>query len=33
LQRFLDRGLTKGEQGMVLSFGPGFSAQRVLLEW
>ena len=33
LQRFLDRSLTQGEQGMVLSFGPGFSAQRVLLEW
>ncbi len=33
LQRFMERGLSKGEQGMVLSFGPGFSAQRVLLEW
>ncbi|UWX56466.1 type III polyketide synthase [Maribacter litopenaei] len=33
LQRFLERELPSGEQGMVLSFGPGFSAQRVLLEW
>ena len=22
-----------GEQGFMLSFGPGFSAQRILLEW
>ncbi|MEX0314847.1 MAG: type III polyketide synthase [Allomuricauda sp.] len=33
LERFLQKGITKGEQGLVLSFGPGFSAQRVLLEW
>lgn len=33
LQRFMERNLSEGEQGMVLSFGPGFSAQRVLLEW
>lgn len=33
LQRFMERELVSGEQGMVLSFGPGFSAQRVLLEW
>ena len=33
LQRFMERELSQGEQGMVLSFGPGFSAQRVLLEW
>lgn len=33
LERFLQKGLSKGEQGLVLSFGPGFSAQRILLEW
>lgn len=33
LERFLDRNLPKGEQGLMLSFGPGFSAQRILLEW
>lgn len=33
LQQFLERGIKKGEKGLMLSFGPGFSAQRVLLEW
>lgn len=33
LERFMEKGLSSGEQGLVLSFGPGFSAQRVLLEW
>jgi predicted naringenin-chalcone synthase len=33
LERFLSKDIPKGEQGLVLSFGPGFSAQRVLLEW
>ncbi|HAH34113.1 MAG TPA: type III polyketide synthase [Flavobacteriaceae bacterium] len=33
LERFLDRGVQKGELGLMLSFGPGFSAQRVLLEF
>jgi len=33
LERFLERETPKGEQGLILSFGPGFSAQRVLLEW
>ena len=33
LERFLEKDIKTGEQGMVLSFGPGFSAQRVLLEW
>lgn len=33
LERFLEKGINEGEQGLVLSFGPGFSAQRVLLEW
>lgn len=33
LERFMDRKITKGDKGLMLSFGPGFSAQRVLLEW
>lgn len=31
LERFMDKGLKSGERGLMLSFGPGFSAQRVLL--
>ncbi len=33
LERFMDKKLDKGEKGIMLSFGPGFTAQRVLLEW
>jgi alkylresorcinol/alkylpyrone synthase len=33
LERFLSKEIGRGEQGLILSFGPGFSAQRVLLEW
>ena len=33
LERFMDRNPEKGERGLMLSFGPGFSAQRILLEW
>ena len=33
LEQFMDRNPKKGERGIMLSFGPGFSAQRVLLEW
>lgn len=33
LERFLDRKIAKGDKGLMLSYGPGFSAQRVLLEW
>ncbi len=33
LERFLNRTIASGEQGLMLSFGPGFSAQRVLIEW
>lgn len=33
LERFLDRELPKGDKGLMLSFGPGFSAQRILIEW
>ncbi|MGI9546831.1 MAG: type III polyketide synthase [Flavobacteriaceae bacterium] len=33
LERFIQKDLPAGDQGLILSFGPGFSAQRVLLEW
>ncbi|WP_072362340.1 type III polyketide synthase [Chitinophaga sancti] len=33
LERFMDKKLPAGERGLMLSFGPGFSAQRILLEW
>ena len=33
LEQFLDKEIAAGEQGLILSFGPGFSAQRVLIEW
>lgn len=33
LERFMDRQLPKGNKGLMLSFGPGFSAQRILLQW
>lgn len=33
LERFMDKNLNKGELGLMLSFGPGFSAQRVLLKF
>ncbi|WP_299162543.1 type III polyketide synthase [uncultured Eudoraea sp.] len=33
LERFLSKEIGRGEQGLILSFGPGFSAQRILLEW
>lgn len=33
LERFMDKSLSRGEKGLMLSFGPGFSAQRILLEW
>lgn len=33
LERFMDKELPKGDRGLMLSFGPGFSAQRILLEW
>ncbi|WP_029033033.1 type III polyketide synthase [Salinimicrobium terrae] len=33
LERFLNRPIETGEQGLMLSFGPGFSAQKILLEW
>jgi predicted naringenin-chalcone synthase len=33
LERFMDRNPSKGDIGLMLSFGPGFSAQRILLQW
>ena len=33
LERFMDEKLPKDDIGLMLSFGPGFSAQTVLLEW
>ncbi|MBW3518620.1 type III polyketide synthase [Flavobacterium sp. NKUCC04_CG] len=33
LERIIDRKPQAGERGLMLSFGPGFSAQRVLLQW
>lgn len=33
LERFLDKNLPRGDKGLMLSFGPGFSAQRILIEW
>lgn len=33
LERFLDKDLPKEDIGLMLSFGPGFSAQRILLKW
>jgi alkylresorcinol/alkylpyrone synthase len=33
LERFMDKKPKKGSKGLMLSFGPGFSAQRVLLSF
>ncbi|MGB0177644.1 MAG: 3-oxoacyl-[acyl-carrier-protein] synthase III C-terminal domain-containing protein, partial [Owenweeksia sp.] len=33
LEEYLKKDISKGEKGLMLSFGPGFSAQRLLLEW
>lgn len=33
LERFIDQGAKKGDIGLMLSFGPGFTAQRLLLKW
>lgn len=33
LEEYLSKDIPKGDKGLMLSFGPGFSAQRVLLEW
>src|SRR5690606_19719139 len=33
LEQIMDSKPEKGEKGLMLSFGPGFSAQRILLEF
>lgn len=33
LERFLEKNIQKGDKGLMLSFGPGFSAQSILLQW
>jgi alkylresorcinol/alkylpyrone synthase len=33
LERFMNNYARKGDLGLMLSFGPGFSAQRILLKW
>lgn len=33
LERFMKKEIPPGEQGLLLSFGPGFSAQRILISW
>lgn len=33
LERMMDNKPQPGERGLMLSFGPGFSAQRILLQW
>lgn len=33
LERFMERVQPAGSKGLMLSFGPGFSAQRILLQW
>lgn len=33
LEEYLNEEIPRGEKGLMLSFGPGFSAQRLLLEW
>ena len=33
LERFMEKDIDEGKRGLMLTFGPGFSAQRILLEW
>ena len=33
LERFLEKNIAKGDKGLMLSFGPGFSAQSILIQW
>jgi predicted naringenin-chalcone synthase len=33
LERFIEQGTKEGDIGLMLSFGPGFTAQRLLLKW
>jgi choline kinase len=32
-EKFMQEGVKKGETGLMLSFGPAFTAQRLLLKW
>lgn len=33
LERFMEKDVPAGDKALMLSFGPGFSAQRILLQW
>lgn len=33
LERFLEKKIPRGDKGLMLSFGPGFSAQSILIQW
>ena len=33
LERIMNKNPKAGERGLLLSFGPGFTAQRILVEW
>jgi predicted naringenin-chalcone synthase len=33
LERFMDKSISAGEKGLMLSFGPGFTAQRIVLDF
>jgi predicted naringenin-chalcone synthase len=33
LERFMKRDIDEGDLGLMLSFGPGFTAQRMLIRW
>lgn len=33
LERYIDELAKEGDKGLMLSFGPGFSAQKILLQW
>jgi len=33
LERFLEKNIAQGNKGLMLSFGPGFSAQSILIQW
>ena len=33
LERIMNQNHKAGDRGLMLSFGPGFTAQRILLEW
>ena len=33
MERFLEKNIPAGDKGLMLSFGPGFSAQSILLQW